>query len=134
MNRTHLASAVLTLANGLGYTVIEESDDRAPQTVASFPAAWLLPLRLKTIEGRRHGRQTYSVELRLLFHAMKLSADQRTELRNQAEEHLAEIFTQLSNDERVIAVQNLSIQPGSGGYTQHGELSLTAKADVITFF
>lgn len=134
MNCAHLASAIRALANEFGYTVIEESDDRALQTIASLPAAWLQPLRLKTIEGRCHGRQTYSVELRLLFHTLKLSADRRAELRNQAEEHLVEIFTRLSNDERVIAVENLTIQPGAGKYTQHGELFQTAKADVVTYF
>ncbi|HJA98781.1 MAG TPA: hypothetical protein H9779_04165 [Candidatus Alistipes avicola] len=134
MNRTHLASAIRTLASGLGYTVVEESDDRAPQTITAFPSAWLLPLRLKTIEGRHHGRQTYSVELRVIYSAMKLSADKRAELHSRAEENLLELFIQLSGDDRVIAVQNLSIQPGTGGYTQHGELSQIAKADVITYF
>lgn len=134
MNRTHLEQAIRTLAAELGYTLLVDSDDRIPQTLASLPAAWLMPLRLKSIEGRRHGRQTYSVELRLLFPALNEEAAQRAERRALAEEQLVDLFTRLSRDSQVVTVQNLTIQPGAGSYTQHGELSQTAKADVVTCF
>lgn len=134
MNRTHLTGAIQTLASGLGYTVYADSDDRTPQAITLLPAAWLQPIRLKMAEGRRHGRLTYSVELRLLLPGMKLPCNDRHRTWSRAEEHLLGLFAELSRDAKVLAVENLAIHPGSGIYTPYGELSQTAKADIITLF
>lgn len=134
MNRTHLASAITALATGLGYPVFSEEQERPAPVIPSLPAAWLQPLRLKQIEGRRHGRQIHTVELRLLLPAHKLSPEERERERADAELQLISLFTDLSRHEKVVAVENLTIQPASGSYTPHGELSQTAKADVITYF
>ena len=91
-------------------------------------------IRLKEVEGRLHGRATYSVELRLLHPGAKLSSERRNEVWSQTELQLFDLFTQLSTDPKVIAVENLTVQPGSGAYTPHGEISQTAKADVIICF
>jgi hypothetical protein len=56
------------------------------------------------------------------------------EVWSQTELQLFDLFTQLSTDPKVIAVENLTVQPGSGAYTPHGEISQTAKADVIICF
>ena len=77
---------------------------------------------------------TYSVELRLLHPGAKLSSERRNEVWSQTELQLFDLFTQLSTDPKVIAVENLTVQPGSGAYTPHGEISQTAKADVIICF
>lgn len=111
-----------------------DTDDRTPREIVLLPAAWLPPIRLKEVEGRLHGRATYSVELRLLHPGAKLSSERRNEVWSQTELQLFDLFTQLSTDPKVIAVENLTVQPGSGAYTPHGEISQTAKADVITCF
>ena len=111
---------------GLGLCIARE--------IVLLPAAWLPPIRLKEVEGRLHGRATYSVELRLLHPGAKLSSERRNEVWSQTELQLFDLFTQLSTDPKVIAVENLTVQPGSGAYTPHGEISQTAKADVITCF
>ena len=117
-----------------GYTIHIDTDDRTPREIVLLPAAWLPPIRLKEVEGRLHGRATYSVELRLLHPGAKLSSERRNEVWSQTELQLFDLFTQLSTDPKVIAVENLTVQPGSGAYTPHGEISQTAKADVIICF
>ena len=134
MNRTYLTRAIRELAGVYGYTIHTDTDDRTPREIVLLPAAWLPPIRLKEVEGRLHGRATYSVELRLLHPGAKLSSERRNEVWSQTELQLFDLFTQLSTDPKVIAVENLTVQPGSGAYTPHGEISQTAKADVIICF
>ena len=123
MNRTYLTRAIRELAGVYGYTIHTDTDDRTPREIVLLPAAWLPPIRLKEVEGRLHGRATYSVELRLLHPGAKLSSERRNEVWSQTELQLFDLFTQLSTDPKVIAVENLTVQPGSGAYTPHGEIS-----------
>ncbi|MBE5686466.1 MAG: hypothetical protein EGQ86_03090 [Alistipes sp.] len=119
MNRTYLTRAIRELAGVYGYTIHTDTDDRTPREIVLLPAAWLPPIRLKEVEGRLHGRATYSVELRLLHPGAKLSSERRNEVWSQTELQLFDLFTQLSTDPKVIAVENLTVQPGSGAYTPH---------------
>lgn len=118
MNRTYLTRAIRELAGVYGYTIHTDTDDRTPREIVLLPAAWLPPIRLKEVEGRLHGRATYSVELRLLHPGAKLSSERRNEVWSQTELQLFDLFTQLSTDPKVIAVENLTVQPGSGAYTR----------------
>ena len=117
MNRTYLTRAIRELAGVYGYTIHIDTDDRTPREIVLLPAAWLPPIRLKEVEGRLHGRATYSVELRLLHPGAKLSSERRNEVWSQTELQLFDLFTQLSTDPKVIAVENLTVQPGSGART-----------------
>ena len=52
----------------------------------------------------------------------------------EMEEQLLEIFAALSLDERVLAVEGLSVRPRPLALTPHGEISQTAAARIVTFF
>ena len=52
----------------------------------------------------------------------------------EMEEQLLEIFAALSLDERVLAVEGLSVRPRAFALTPHGEISQTAAARIVTFF
>ena len=134
MNRTYLTSAIRQLVSEQGYTLQTDSDDRARQEITRLPTAYLLPVQLKQADGRLHGRLIYGVELRLLHPGAKLSSEQRNEIWSRTELQLFDLFTQLSTDQKIIAVENLTIASESGKYTPHGEISQTAKADVVTHF
>lgn len=134
MNRTYLTRAIGELVRQAGYAFHADTIDRTTSRIDLLPAAWLPPAQLKTVEGRLHGRLTYSIELRLLHPGAKLPDDERCEVWDRTEQVLLDLFTQLSTDPKVVAVENIRLQPGSGRYTPHGEISLTATADVITHF
>ena len=57
-----------------------------------------------------------------------------TGLLARMEEQLLEIFAALSLDERVLAVEGLSVRPRAFALTPHGEISQTAAARIVTFF
>ena len=103
-------------------------------TVRSYPAAWLAPLELHAVEGRGHGRATYDMTLHLLSSGARLSPTERRAALARMEEQLLEIFAALSLDERVLAVEGLSVRPRAFALTPHGEISQTAAARIVTFF
>lgn len=87
-----------------------------------------------SLEGRKHGRITYNVTLRLARHGAKLTAVERNEMIAEMEEQLMEMFVALSNKERVAVVEELTIAPCSESVDSHGAVAVEAKANVITIF
>ena len=130
MNRTHLEGAAEALAAQQGYAFHTGPEDGMAHTVRSYPAAWLAPLELHAVEGRGHGRVT----LHLLSSGARLSPAERRAALARMEEQLLEIFAALSLDERVLAVEGLSVRPRAFALTPHGEISQTAAARIVTFF
>lgn len=134
MNRTHLEGAAEALAAEQGYAFHTGPESDMAHTLRSYPAAWLAPLELHAVEGRGHGRATYDMTLHLLSSGARLSPPQRRAALARMEEQLLEIFASLSLDERVLAVEGLSIRPRTFALTPHGEISQTAAARIVTFF
>ena len=142
MNRTHLEGAAEALAAQQGYAFHTGPEDGMAHTVRSYPAAWLAPLELHAVEGCGHGRATYDMTLHLLSSGARLSPTERRAALEQCkavsvremEEQLLEIFAALSLDERVLAVEGLSVRPRAFALTPHGEISQTAAARIVTFF
>lgn len=134
MNRTHLEGAAEALAAQRGYAFHTGPEDGMAHTVRSYPAAWLAPLELHAVEGRGHGRATYDMTLHLLSSGARLSPAERRAALARMEEQLLEIFAALSLDERVLAVEGLSVRPRAFALTPHGEISQTAAARIVTFF
>lgn len=134
MNRTHLELAAEALASKRGYAFAAVQDDALPHSVATYPVAVLAPLLLHAVEGRQHGRATYDMTLRLLCLGAKRSPAERRAAYATLEEDLLAILAELSDDAKVIAVDELSIHPAACTLTPHGELSQTATARIITSF
>ena len=134
MNRTHLEGAAEALAAQQGYAFHTGPEDGMAHTMRSYPAAWLAPLELHAVEGRGHGRATYNMTLHLLSSGARLSPAERRTALARMEEQLLEIFAALSLDERVLAVEGLSVRLRAFAHTPHGEISQTAAARIVTFF
>ena len=134
MNRTFLINAIESIATADGYSFYTDSEERASQQIKSYPATWLLPPKFQQMEGRKHGKVTYSLTLYAMDAGAKLSPAQREQTWSRLEEDLIDIFSKLSDTERVIAVEKLKIQHSSLTLTTHGEVAATATADVVTFF
>ena len=122
MNRTHLEGAAEALAAQQGYAFHTGPEDGMAHTMRSYPAAWLAPLELHAVEGRGHGRATYNMTLHLLSSGARLSPAERRTALARMEEQLLEIFAALSLDERVLAVEGLSVRPRAFALTPHGEI------------
>lgn len=104
------------------------------QSINTLPAAWLCTPRLIEVEGRKRGRATYSVELHLLESGAKLTLNERETKLDEMETLIIELFTQLSDSENIISVENLKLQPSLFRLSNRGEISITATCEVITNF
>lgn len=134
MNRTHLERVAERLAAARGYAFHALRQEAQPTLVRTYPAALLQPLSLRSVEGRTHGRAVYDIVLRLLARGAKLAPAARGEAFAALENDLLGLFAELSQDEKVIAVEALEIRPAAFTLTPHGELSQTASARIVTWF
>lgn len=134
MNRTSLERALQRLAAEAGLPFYSAAEEYMARQLASLPAAWLIPLKLVEIDGRKHGRATYAVTLHLLKPGARSSPGERLELWAEAERQALELFSALSDEPEVIAVENLTLQPRTFPFTNHGEIALTAEARIVTWF
>lgn len=133
MNRTQLEGALRILSQSHGYAFCQLPANRLAE-VEHLPTVVAEPLTVARIEGRGHGRITYGVTLHTMSLAAKLSAQERSEILAKMESDLLEIFSALSENERVVVVENLGITPREYAFTMHGEISQTARAEVVTYF
>ena len=86
------------------------------------------------MQGRKHGKVTYSVTLHALEAGAKLPPEKREEVWARLEQEVVAMFSTLSQEDFVVAVDDLKIRHTSHTLTTHGEVAATATADVITFF
>lgn len=134
MNRTQLLKAFEQKATADGYCFHSTDDRYIPQLVSAYPALWLSPPKFESIEGRTHGKITYYVTVHALDAGAKLSPTERNTRHAALEDELLDVFSTLSEQDFVIAVENLSIKHTSQTLTSAGEVAATATAEVITFF
>ena len=134
MNRTYLLNAVESIAAENGYEFHSADDRYMSQHIAAYPAMWLSPPQFSSMEGRSHGKITYSMTLHALDAGAKLSPVERNGAWARLEHDLVELFTSLSRKSLVLAVENLAVRAADSTLTTHGEVSATATADVVTFF
>ena len=133
MNCAQLESALRDLSSSGGYSFHLLHQHRISE-VKTLPAMVLEPPTVASVDGKRHGRISYNVTLHLLNLGARLSAPQRMALLDRMESDVLEMFASLSNDERVIAVEELGITPREFAFTTHGDISQTARAKVVTYF
>lgn len=134
MNRKHLVESVGRIATAHGYNFFSSNPTHLPAMVRSYPAMWLSPPQFVKMEGRNHGKMTYEVKLHALTTGAKMPSAEYNSTWSKLEEDLIGLFSSLSQEPKIIAVENLKITAGSHTLTSHGTIEATATAEVVTFF
>ena len=134
MNRETIVNAIEQAATSGGYTFHCDGEQQMPVAVKEYPALWLTPPQFLKIEGRKSGKITYSVKVYAMENGIKFSPTERLNKLNKLEEDVVQMFAAVSQDERVVAVNNLKMSNNSKTDCTHGELVMTATAEVVTFF
>lgn len=134
MNRTLLGSAIEDLVSDYGYSFTLNDESNYPTTLHRYPAAYMFQPKFVRIEGRKHGRITYKVSLQLAQQGAKLSPAERSSLIAEMEQQMVDIFVQLSKAEQVALVEELSISPASQAIDNHGAVTISGNAEVVTIF
>lgn len=133
MNRTLLCSAIEGLVSKCGYNFQLSDETYYPTTVCRYPAAFMSQPKFSSLEGRKHGRITYSVSLTLAQQGAKSSPEERNATLAEMEEQAMSIFVELSQNELVAVIDNLTITTLSGVDT-HGAVAVEVQAHVVTIF
>lgn len=133
MNNSILVNALRDAARDAGYKLRCADAERLTAS-GVYPAALLVPPAVHSAKGRRHGRIEYDVTLRLVDTGADLPPEERYPKRQKMENDALAIFTSLSQSERVIAVENLTVSQLPASASIHGETAVAAKARVITYF
>ncbi len=133
MNRTLLCSAIEGLVSKCGYNFQLSDKAYYPTTVCRYPVAFMSQPKFKSLEGRKHGRITYSTSLILAKNGAKMNSEERNATLATMEEQAMNIFVELSQNEHVAVVENLTIV-AHGDIDEHGAISIEAQAQVTTIF
>ncbi len=134
MNRAFLCSAIEGLVSQCGYHFQLNDEAHYPTAVCRYPAVFLSQPEFHSIEGRKRGRITYKVTLRLAQMGAKLSPSERNALLDEMEQEMLNLFVALSETERVAVVDKLTISPCPEAIDAHGALAIEAEAYVTTIF
>ena len=134
MNRKQLLQAVERIATADGYHFHSTDDRHMSQLITAYPTVWLSPPVFSSMQGRKHGKVTYSVTLHAMEAGARLTPAERQQTWSRLEEDLVEMFSKLSDTERVVAVEQLKINHPTHTLTTHGEVAATATAEVVTFY
>jgi hypothetical protein len=134
MNRAILCSAIEEVVSRYGYDFTLNDKSYYPATICRYPAAFMLQPEFLRQEGRKHGRITYNVSLRLARQGAKLTPKERSELLAEMEGQMMEMFISISQTQRVAVVDKLTIKPLSETVDTHGAVAIEAKADIETIF
>lgn len=134
MNRAFLCSAIEGLVSPYGYHFQLSDEACYPTTVCRYPAAFMAQPEFISLEGRKHGRITYKLSLRLAKQGAKLSPTERNTLLDTMEREAIELFVALSQERCVAVVDKLTISPCGDGADNHGAVAIEAKAHVTTIF
>jgi len=65
---------------------------------------------------------------------MRLTHAERARRLDEMEQTLLGIFTELTEDPKVICVERLSIRSRTCAFTNHGEISQSATAEAVVWF
>ena len=131
MNNLSLETTLAALVHEAGYDCICCDAKQALRMLPPFPSAWLEHPALHSVDSPQ--RTSYDVVLRLFAAAADLDPMQRRQKLERLEGDMLTIFSRLSNDSGVIAVENLTVTPAVFSLTNRGEVSQTAKARIITW-
>lgn len=132
MNRTRLIQAVERLAVERNWHFIALRNNLAPSALKALPSAILRRLDLRSIEGKNNGTAIYDIVLTLVVRPERpaAGADAAAEL----EEPLIGLFTAISEEPCVVAVEQLALKCEAAPLTPHGDVAMTATARIVTWF
>lgn len=134
MNRNKLINAIGEIATAGGYNFQTDVEALTPHRTSAYPAMWLAPPKFESMSGRNHGKVIYSVKLHAVCDGLKYNAAGRNTAWTMMESDLLNLFSQLSEEDFVVAIEQLKMQHSCSTMTNHGEVATTATANVITFF
>ena len=134
MNNKKTVDAMSRICHRLGYRFGTGAAHRALCEKGSEASAWLLPPTLRMVEGRRHGRATYSLTLYISRSRLRLDATEAASLVDGMYDDALTMFSELSQESFVALVDSLKIETKNGGLRPDAGAEIAVTANVETIF
>lgn len=106
----------------------------AVRTINEFPAAWLAPPALKSVEGRSQGVMCYKVTLKLMKLTDTSLSDSNAPLMNDLQQDALCIVDTLREQDDVCDITAVKCTPLTGPQTPSRDVSLCVEMDLHAYF
>lgn len=133
MIRERLIATVEEAVEGLGYTFFTGNDPMLGAIVNTFPAAWISPLKINSIEGHNDCKLVYHLSINMIMLANSPQIGHEA-LWQIMECDSIELFNILFENEWISDVKNFKCTPLQKALTKCGDVSICAEMDIETFY
>lgn len=134
MNSKKITEAMSRICRGHNYLFGTGTVQRALCDKSGEAAAWLLPPTLCMVDGRRHGRATYSLTLYLSRRRLRRDSTEAASTADSLQDDALTIFSELSKEPFAALVAELRIKTRSCGLRPDAGVEIVVTADVETIF
>lgn len=134
MNSKKITEALSRICGRLDYRFGTGTAHKALYGKSGDATVWLLPPTLCMVDGRRHGRATYSLTLHVTRRRPRLDNAQTAALLDRMQSDALAMFTELSEEPFVALVDALKIETKGSGLRPDAGANIVVTADVETIF
>ncbi len=134
MNRIKIKEALFEAAKAIEYQPLIVTESELQSAISTMPTMWIQPLKLKAITGRNRGRATYTVTITAMSEWGTVSPENKDDTRAKLEQDILSMLTEASRAEFVAEIESIKITPSTKPTTKHGDLSITAEANIVTIY
>ena len=130
MLRETLTATIKKAAITEGYAFHIGFAYRINNGIAKFPAAWLLPVRIIAVEGRRDGYLTYQMTLYLMHLDKKPRPESRERQWAELEIAALRILDNIYAGRQIFDIAKIGCTPAENTLTNYGEIALKIECEV----
>lgn len=125
---------VAKAAEQSGYSLFQGSWPTAVRSINSFPAVWLAPPALKSVEGRARGVMCYKISMRLMKTVSGLHAEDCSPVMESLQQDAMEIIDELREQTAVCDITGIKCTPNAEPSTAAREISMSVEMDLHAYF
>lgn len=134
MNSKKITEALSRICGSLDYRFDTGTARRALSDRSSYATVWMLPPALRMVDGRHHGRATYSLTLHISRRQLRPDSVMTTTLLDRMQSDVLTMFTHLSEEPFVALVDQLKIETKDMGLRPDPGANIVVTANVETIF
>ncbi|MFR9649967.1 MAG: hypothetical protein SNJ33_06235 [Rikenellaceae bacterium] len=134
MNRIAIQDALYEAIVEHNFTPLLSPTVDTSTPIEKLPAVWCAPLKLLEKRGRNSGQIDYYLELALIYPSSDKSYEDKMVILGGMEDSILSILSSLSLNERVVLLDDISLEVATKSLTKFGDLSMQATANITTYF
>ncbi len=134
MDIIDIERAIARIAQGRGYAPIVASEQEVERSIVTMPTAWIELPKVLYVEGRNEGIIGHKVYFTLLDNGGGYSSEEKVVRFNQMRDDTLEIMTQLSLEEGIVEIADMTSTPKAFTTTRHTDIGQKCEATVVSYF